>query len=55
MIYALFTITILLIYCIVSYNQGYMSGFEEGRRHAVFIMKGDIKEGQITDMRTDGL
>lgn len=42
MIYVAFTI--LLIYCFASYKQGYKAGFEEGKRHAIFIMKGDIKE-----------
>ena len=42
MIYLAFAV--LLIYCIVSYKQGYKSGFEEGKRHAIFILKGDIKK-----------
>lgn len=42
MIYIAFIM--LLIYCIVSYNQGYKSGFEEGKRYAIFILKGDIKK-----------
>lgn len=42
MIYIAFAV--LLIYCIVSYDQGYKSGFEEGQRHAIFTLKGDIKK-----------
>ena len=42
MIYVLFAI--LLIYCFVSYKQGYKAGFEEGQAHAIFILKGDIKK-----------
>jgi hypothetical protein len=42
--YILAIFVISLIYCIVSYKQGYKSGFEEGKRHAIFTLKGDIKE-----------
>jgi hypothetical protein len=42
MIYIAFAV--LLIYCFVSYKQGYKSGFEEGQRYAIFTLKGDIKK-----------